>query len=128
MKRIVAKLVVGMAITAIGMFAADSSLGTWKLNAAKSTGANNLKARTDVRVATPDGGAKVTRTEQLTTGPSSDSTYTYKYDAKEYPATGGQFDTISVKRIDANTTSWEVKKTGGKYHVTGTNVISKDGI
>ena len=37
------------------------------------------------------------------------------------------FDTISVKRIDANTTSWEVRKTGGKYHVTGRTVISKDG-
>jgi len=31
------------------------------------------------------------------------------------------------KRVDANTTSWEVKKTGGKHHATGQNVISKDG-
>jgi hypothetical protein len=113
MQRIAAKLIVGMAITAMGMFGADSSVGTWKLNVAKSTVASNLKSRTDVRVAMPDGGVKVTRTDQLTTGASSDSTYTYKYDGKEYPATGGQFDTISVKRIDANTTSWEVKKTGG---------------
>jgi len=43
------------------------------------------------------------------------------------PATGGPFDTLAVKRVDANTTSFEVKKTGGKYHVTGRNVISKDG-
>ena len=53
--------------------------------------------------------------------------FTYKYDGKEYPVTGGPFDTISVKRIDANTTSWEVRKTGGKYHATGRTVISKDG-
>src|ERR1019366_8347033 len=105
MRRIVAKLVIGVAITAIGMFAADSSVGTWKFNAAKCkpTGANTLKSRTDVRVATPDGGLKVNRTEQWTTGPSSDSTYTFKYDGKEYPATGGQFDTVSVKRVDAST-------------------------
>jgi hypothetical protein len=54
--------------------------------------------------------------------------YTYKYDGKEYPVTGApSFDTISVKRIDANTTSWEVRKTGGKFHGTGRTVISKDG-
>src|ERR1035441_3644288 len=102
MQRIVAKLVIGVAITAIGMFAADSSVGTWKFNPAKSkpTNANTFKSRTDMRVATPDGGVKVIRTEQSTTGASSDSTYSYNYDGKEYPATGGQFDTISVKRVN----------------------------
>jgi hypothetical protein len=129
MQRIAAKLIIGLAITVIGMFAADSSVGTWRFNPAKSkpTNANTFKSRTDVREATPGGGVKVARTEQSATGASSDSTYTYNYDGKEYPATGGQFDTISVKRVNANTTSWEVKKTGGKYHQTGRNVVSKDG-
>ena len=128
MKRIAAKLIIGMAITAIGMFGADSSLGTWKLNIAKSTGANNLKARTDVHEATPDGGVKVTRTEQRADGTSYNFTYTFKYDGKEYPVTGGPFDTISVKRANANTTSFEViNKKDGTYHQTGRNVISKDG-
>jgi hypothetical protein len=129
MQRIVAKLIIGLTITAIGMFAADSSVGTWKFNPGKSkpANANTFKSRTDVRVATPDGGVKVTRTEESNTGGSSDSSYSYNYDGKESPATGGQFDTISVKRLNANTTSWEVKKTGGKYHQTGRNVVSKDG-
>jgi len=118
-----------MAITVVGMFANDSSVGTWKFNPAKSkpANANTFKSRTDVREATPDGGVKVTRTEESKTGGSSDSGYSYKYDGKESPATGGQFDTISVKRVNANTTSWEVKKTGGKYNQTGRNVVSKDG-
>jgi len=126
MQRIAAKLAIGLAITAIGMLAADSSVGTWKLNPAKSK-STTLTSRTDVREATPDGGVKVTRTEQSAGGGSSNSTYTYKYDGKENPATGGQFATLAVKRVDANTISWEAKKTGGKYHQTGRTVISKDG-
>ena len=129
MQRIVAKLVIGMAITAIGMFGADSSLGSWKYNASKSktTSTNSTKGQTDLREATPDGGVKITRTGQLTDGTPVDSSFTYKYDGKEYPVTGGPFDIISVKRTDANTTSWEVTKTAGKYHFTGRTVISKDG-
>ena len=129
MRNIAAKLVIGVAITAIGMFGADSTAGTWKYNAAKSktTNTNPIKSQTDVREATPDGGAKDTRTGQLMDGTPSNYTYTYKYDGKESPVTGAPFDTISVKRIDANTTSFEVKMTGGKYHLTGRNVTSKDG-
>jgi len=131
MGRIVAKLVIGVTIAAMGIFAADSSLGTWKLNLAKSKITANypIKSQTDVREATQDGAVKVTRTGQFMDGTPNDGTYSYKYDGKEHPTatTGLPFDKISVKRIDANTTSWEVKKTGGKYHATGQNVISKDG-
>jgi hypothetical protein len=131
MRNILAKVFIGTAITAIGMFGADSSAATWKFNAAKSktTSTNPIKSQTDVREARPDGGVKVTRTGQFTDGTPNEGTYSYNYDGKEY-STGDKglpFDTISVKRIDANTTSWEVKKTGGKYQATGQNVISKDG-
>ena len=116
MQGIAAKLVVGLAITAIGMFGADISLGTWKFNAAKakSTATNKLKSRTDVYAATSDGGIKVTRTELRADGTTYNISYTCKYDGKPCPVTGGQFDTISVKRVDANTTSYEAAKTGGK--------------
>jgi hypothetical protein len=129
MQRIAAKLVIATAITIVGMFAADNSVGTWKYNPAKSTSANSttFKNRTDVREATPDGGMKVARTEESATGASSNSTFAYKYDGKDYPVTGTRFDTISSKQVDANTTTWEVKRADGKYHQTGKNVISKDG-
>jgi hypothetical protein len=129
MRSTVSKLIIGVAITAIGMLAANSSLGTWKLNAAKSksTGTNPLKTLTTVREATPDGGIKVTRTGQMTDGTAVNASYTCKYDGKECPATGGQYNTISIKRIDANTTSYETRMTGGKYHTTGRSVISADG-
>ena len=131
MRNILVKLFIGTAITAIGMFGADSSAATWKFNAAKSktTSTNPIKSQTDVRESTPDGGVKVTRTGQFTDGTPNEGTYSYNYDGKESSAsaTGVPFDTISVKRIDENTTSWEVKKTGGKYQAKGQNVISKDG-
>jgi hypothetical protein len=125
----VSMLFMGMAFTAAVTFAADSAVGTWKLDAAKSkfTGSYVVKSQTDVREATPDGGVKVTREAQLGDGTAVKGSFTYKYDGKEYPATGLAFDALSVKRIDANTAAFEVKKTGGKYHVTGQTVISADG-
>jgi hypothetical protein len=118
-----------MAITTIGGVGADSTLGTWKFNAAKSTStsANPIKSQTDMREATPDGGVKVTRTAQMMDGTPLNYRYTYKYDGIDNPVTGAPFDTLSVKRIDADTTSFEVRKTGGKYHATGRTVISRDG-
>ena len=129
MRSIAAKLFIVLAITAIGAFGADSSIGTWKYNAAKSesTSTNPIKSQTDVRAATADGGVKTTRTGQLMDGTPVNFSYTYTYDGKEYPVTEGPFDTIFVKRIDTNTTNWEVKDTGGKYHFTGRTVISTDG-
>ncbi len=129
MRGTAARLAIGMAITAIVMFAADNSVGTWKFNPAKSktTSASQMKGRTDVREATPDGGVKVTRTEESASGESSNATFTFKYDGKEYPATGTRFDTISTKQVNANTWTWEVKRADGKYRQTGRNVLSKDG-
>ena len=131
MRRIVAKLFVGLAITAIGMFGADSSLGTWNMNVAKSktTSTNPVKSRTEVWEATPDGGVKVTRTGQLADGADSSGSFTAKYDGKEYPVTAGPTATLSIslKRVNANTTSWEVKSTSGPLHQTIRSVISKDG-
>ena len=57
------------------MLGADTSVATWKFNAAKSktTSANPIKSQTDVREATPDGGVKVTRTGQMTDGNASEA-------------------------------------------------------
>ena len=61
MQSLFAKLVIGLSITAIGIFAADNSLGTWKRNIDKSTGSGprRVKSLTTVREAS-DGGVKVT--------------------------------------------------------------------
>jgi hypothetical protein len=129
MRTVAVKLFIIMAITTIGAFGADNSVGTWKLNAAKtkSTSANPTKTRIMVREATPDRGIKVTNTGQYADGTPNNYSYTCKYDGKECPVTGGVFDTIALKRIDENSFSFEVRKAGGKYHATGKSVISKDG-
>jgi hypothetical protein len=94
----------------------------------KTTGTNPAKSRTEVREATPDGGVKVTSTRQMADGTTINFSYAFKYDGKEYPVTGGPFDTISAKRVNANTTTAEViNKADGTYHQTTRNVISKDG-
>jgi hypothetical protein len=129
MRSVLARLFIGGAVTAIAMFGADSSVGTWKLNAAKSksTSTNPVVSQTDVREATPEGGFKLTRTTQLKDGTAANYTVTCKYDGKECPVTGAPYDVVSGKRIDANTTTFETKKTGRKLHNNGKNVISKDG-
>jgi hypothetical protein len=126
MRRTAATLFVGTAITVVGMFGADNELGTWKFNPAKST-ASNLKSRTEVVEATPDGWMKVTRTELRADGINRIFSFTFKYDGKEYPVTGGTFDTIAQERLDANTTTFKVKKTGSQYQAAGRFTVSKDG-
>jgi hypothetical protein len=130
MRSIAAKLVIGVAITAIGMFGADNSIGTWKWNVAKSNSTpaitNPIKSLTIVNEAV-DGGRKVTVTGERQDGTAINSSSTVKYDGKEYPVTGSTWDTVSVKQIDSNTFTSETKKTGGKYHATSRTVISKDG-
>jgi hypothetical protein len=124
------KAFIGLSVAGVGLFGADLAEGSWKYNVAKSKTSvtNPLKSRVEVYETTPDGGAKITRTDQRMDGTSQSYSYTFKYDGKAYPVTGNaRFDTISNKRIDANTTSFEVNKTGGKYHATGRYVISKDG-
>ena len=124
------KLFMGLAITSIAVFGADNSIGTWKRNIEKSTSTppnpNPITSLTIVYEAV-DGGVKTTATGQRKDGTAINGSSTVKYDGKEYPATGAPWDTISVKQIDANTFTSETKKTGGKWHVTGRTVISKDG-
>jgi hypothetical protein len=129
MRNIVTRICIGAAITAIGLFGADLSIGTWKLNVAKSTTTdkNPYVSMTDVRQATPDGGVKLTRTGQRKDGTVVNGSYVCKYDGKECPATGLGYDTISIKRVDEYTTTFEARKKGGSYHTTGKTVTSKDG-
>ncbi len=123
-------LLLGIGLSALALFAADSAVGTWKYNAAKSksNSTNPLKSRTDVIEATADGGVKVTRTETRADGKTTSGTMTFKYDGKEYPVSGNlQYDTISAKRIDANTIETVVTKKGGRLKQTSRHTYSADG-
>src|SRR6266851_8905883 len=116
MRNIFTKLIIGMAITAIAVFAADNSLGTWKLNMEKSKFSPSapVKSLTSTREAS-DGGVKVTTTGEQANGTPINASYTAKYDGKEYPVTGAPYDTIAIKQVDANTFTAMLKNTGTKY-------------
>jgi hypothetical protein len=130
MRSVLARLVIGVAVTAIAMFGADNSIGTWKRNIetykVTPPNKNPITSLTLVYKAV-DGGVQGTATGQRKDGTAINGSYTVKYDGKEYPVTGAAWDTMSIKQIDANTFTSEAKKTGGKLHTTTRTVISKDG-
>ena len=117
-----------LAATAMVTFAADNSLGTWKLNVdkSKSTPAPMpVKGLTVTREAS-DGGVKVTITGERADGTKINTSYTAKYDGTAASVTGEGvlYDSISIKQVNANTLTDERKKTGGSYQATGRTVIS----
>jgi len=70
----------------------------------------------------------MTRIDQRTDGTRVNTTVTCKYDGKRCPITGAPVvDTISYKRVDANTTTSESFKKNGEPYQTATTVVSKDG-
>lgn len=129
MRKVCAKLFIGATITAIGAFGADNSLGNWKLNLEKSVynpGPPTVKSLMAARQASDDG-VKTITTGELANGDSINSSYTAKYDGKDYPVIGAPWDTVAIKQVDANTFTSTAKKTGGTYSSTSRTVISTDG-
>ena len=130
MRTLFTRALVVLAITTIGAFAADNSIGTWKFNAEKSKytpAPMPVKSLTITREAA-DGGVKVTQTGERADGTAISAGYTAKYDGKEVKVTGvAPYDTIAIKQVNANTYTDERKNTGTKYVATGRTVISGGG-
>lgn len=107
-------------------FAGDNWIGTWKLNAAKTTGSNAIRAQTLKFESTPDG-IKLTSDGIDADGKPMHGGYTSKFDGKDVTWTGNPMaDTAAPKRIDDNTYE-NVWKKGGKATVTAKVSVSKDG-
>jgi len=117
-----------LAVPAV-LLAADSRVGTWKYNAAKSkfdppSGA--YKSRT-AKVEAAGEGIKV-----AVEGVGSDDkpqaySYNVNYDGKDYPVTGiPMYDAVAYKKVDENTLEGTNKK-GGQVVSTVTIAVSKDG-
>jgi hypothetical protein len=127
MRAFLTRALIALTITTIGAFAADNSIGTWKLNAEKSKytpAPGPVKSLTVTREAA-DGGAKVTTTGERADGTPINATYTVKYDGKDVQVTGNSpYDTIAVKEVNVNTLTEERKKTGGPYRATSRVAIS----
>lgn len=131
MRKVFCRTLSVLVVTAVAAFAADNSIGTWKLDPVKSSytpAPPPVKALTFVRETSPDG-VKVTVTGERADGSPINASYTTKYDATPSPVSGSgaPYDTISVKQVNANTFTYTAKKTDGKYHATGRSVISHNG-
>ncbi len=130
MRLLFSKVVLAFALTTLAAFAADNTLGTWKLNMAKSKYTPTpmpVKSLTVTREAS-DGGAKQTTTGERSDGTQINASYTSNYDGKEVPVTGNApYDSIAVKQTNANTLTDERKKTGGPYKASGRTVVSTGG-
>jgi hypothetical protein len=106
----------------------DPAVGTWTLNVAKSkfNPGPAMKSQTRVYTQSADG------TTLKVNGVAADGTpvsqqSTFKYDGKEYAFTGApNFDTITLKQVDAHTIH-STQKRKGKDVGTTTRTVSADG-
>ncbi|MEO5861629.1 MAG: hypothetical protein ABIW48_05970 [Burkholderiales bacterium] len=113
---------------ALSAQAADPTVGTWKLNVAKSTYSPGPAPKSMTLKIEAAGEGEKLKAE----GVRGDDTpiqveYTAQYDGKDHPISGSPMaDTVSLKRLDANTTERTDKK-GGKVTQTLTRKLSSDG-
>ena len=121
-------LAIGGTAVAAAADAMDPVVGTWKLNLAKSKFSPGPapKSQTRAYVATADG-IEMMYTGVAADGSSVNGKSTYKYDGKDYPITGSaDYDTLTLKRIDANTIE-STQKNAGKTTGTTIRSVSSDG-
>ncbi len=108
--------------------AADQHSGTWKMNPDKSKyNPGPAPKSATVKIEADENGIKINAEATNADGSALHVQYDAKFDGKDYPVTGvPNADTVSVKRIDANTIESTLKK-GGQVVTTVTSTVSKDG-
>jgi hypothetical protein len=108
--------------------AADQHSGTWKMNPAKSKYSPGPTPRSlTVKVDCDENGIKFDAEGTNADGTPTHVEYSAKFDGKDYPITGTYADTVSVKRIDANTIESTLRKKDGKLMLIVTSTVSTDG-
>jgi hypothetical protein len=109
----------------------DPSVGTWKLNVAKSKFSPGPPLKGDTRSYEFQGGWIIVTTETIDAqGKRTGVRFAGRFDGKEYPQIGRFAPTVSVisyQPVDRNTLKYTVKTTEGKVTSTNTRVVSADG-
>jgi hypothetical protein len=132
MRTFLRTMIFGTALAALGVHVAaqtaDPLIGTWELNIAKSKYDPGPAPKSETRTYVVVGqDIKATSKGVDADGKPTSRQLTLNYDGKDRPATGSlDLDALSLKRIDAFTAEFTLKKTG-KVVATGTRAISKDG-
>jgi hypothetical protein len=122
-----ALLLVALAL-AVTTAAADQHSGTWKMNPDRSKySPGPAPKNTTVKIEADDKGVKIDAEGTNADGSPLHVQYEAKFDGKDYPVTGVPYaDTVSVKRVGADTIESTMKK-GGQVVMTVTSKVSKDG-
>src|SRR5438132_10197789 len=109
----------------------DPSIGTWKLNVAKSTFTPGPPIKADTRsYDVQDGWLIVTTETTAADGTRTGVRFAAKFDGKDYPQIGRFAPTvalISYQPVDKQTLEYTVKDTNGKVTSTNTRIVSADG-
>jgi hypothetical protein len=107
---------------------ADRAVGTWKLNAAKSSYDPGPPPKELTLIFEPSGeGVKVSTKGIDADGKPTATEYTANYDGKDYPATGApDYNSVVLKRINASTVQTTRKRDGHAVQ-TVRRMVSKDG-
>src|SRR5260370_28043511 len=121
-------LLLAALVLAVTAGAADQHSGTWKMNPDKSKYSPGPAPKSSTaKIDSDENGIKVNVEGTNADGSALHVQYDAKFDGKDYPITGvPNADTISVKRIDANTIQSTSNK-GGQVTMTVTSTVSKDG-
>lgn len=115
------------ALAVVCFAAADSMMGTWKLNEAKSKFPAGATKNTTVVYSADGDKTKVTVDGKTADGKAVHSEWTGKFDGKDYAVTGDpSSDMRAYKKVNGNTLSMTIKK-DGKVTATGKIVVSSDG-
>jgi hypothetical protein len=130
MTKILTGIFLGTIIT-IGSAAgtgADPVVGTWKLNAAKSTFSVGAAMKSQTRIYSQSAqGITLNMRTVGADGKEINSQTTYQLDGKDYPVTGvAAYDSLSGKQVDSNTAEFTLKMAGKAVGQTR-RTVSKDG-
>jgi hypothetical protein len=127
----VKKLALTLAVCLAGVavcYASDPSMGTWKLNEAKSKFPAGATKNTTVVYAPAGDQVKVTTDGTSGDGKPVQTEWTGNFDGKDYPLSGDpNANSRSYKKINDNTLELTNKK-DGKVTTSGHIVVAKDGM
>jgi hypothetical protein len=127
MKKRIAVVLGALCLFALAAFAADANVGTWNLNEAKSKIPAGTPKNTKVVYTVSGDQFECTIDGVDAQGKPLHSTWTGKFDGKDYPVAGDpSSDSRSIQKIDSRHYKLHGKK-DGKTNLTGEAVISEDG-
>jgi hypothetical protein len=123
--------ILAMLVSGVLSAQSDPFTGTWKLNIAKSKYSSGQAPQSAIRtIEAQSDGLKASNETIAADGSLRSYSFTAKFDGKDNPISGtgapGGADTISLKRISADTNESTTKK-AGKVVSVSRSTISKDG-